>query len=585
MTTHTEHFYLDSELTLRDRTHSPLTVHAITLSLTQQEDTLRECRLTFHISTEIYQYIETQALFNLKPELRGSLCAGDFLPELDIEIEATLQPDLLPHLTEHTNNIEQVAGELLKLQPETDNPLLLTESWFALHIKQQQESGETGYSTFWTYVNPSIITQDNISSEQISQGMVNFFKDWLDVNLPVINQETISENFEEMTKAFEEWTDSNLSAMEDTISEAIEEVSSAFEEFAESLSETTEDATSNRGIFQEVVNFFTEDDWHYAKIKGEPVLRMAFHGEHGQWNCYAKVRVEQAQFIFYSVCPVNAPEDKRMAITEFLTRANCGMIIGNFELDFADGEIRYKTSIDVKGDLLSFELIKQLVYANVMMMDEYLPGMMSVIYSDVSPKEAIAQIESIPEPPTADSSNEQQLQPNPPPVARNSSPSPAKITAFKTLLSHVPQDLRCHVVQRDDSTETDNTVALHYVVDHQGLLSDISLEVGVEAEVSQLKLQVSRLRMMRRYLTIAAKVRQLRENLSINPPQSGEASVIVLFQEALGAVTQMTRIIEQRFQKLVAGGLEGKEEIEVLVELEQLREQLAKYKGFLASDR
>ena len=45
------------------------------------------------------------------------------------------------------------------------------------------------------------------------------------------------------------------------------------------------------------------------------------------------------------------------AIAEFLTRTNYSMIIGNFELDFADGEIRYKTSIDVQGDFLRFELI------------------------------------------------------------------------------------------------------------------------------------------------------------------------------------------------------------------------------------
>jgi hypothetical protein len=29
------------------------------------------------------------------------------------------------------------------------------------------------------------------------------------------------------------------------------------------------------------------------------------------------------------------------------------MIIGNFEMDFEDGEIRYKTSIDVEDDSLS----------------------------------------------------------------------------------------------------------------------------------------------------------------------------------------------------------------------------------------
>jgi len=398
MTSNTERRHFDSELTLHDRTHSPLPIHTVTLTISKQDDTLSECRLTFHISPELYQRIETEALFNLKPELRGSLTTGDFLPEPDIQIEATLQPDLLPRLAEHTTNLEAAAAYLQNLsQEQPDNPLLSTESWFALHVKQPRESGETGYSTFWAYLNPSVITQDNISSEQITEGMVNFFKDWTDANLSELNQNTISESLEEINKAFEELTDTTLSETQDAISEALEEVTSAFEELADTVSEATENATSSKQILEGIIDFFTEDDWPFTKIKGEPVLRMAFQGENGKWTCYAKARVEQQQFVFYSICPVNAPENKRLAIAEFLTRANSGMIIGNFELDFADGEIRYKTSIDVKGDFLSFELIKQLVYANVTMMDEYLPGIMSVIDSDVLPEDAIAQIENQPE--------------------------------------------------------------------------------------------------------------------------------------------------------------------------------------------
>lgn len=391
----TEHCQLNTELTLRARSHSPLPIHTVTLTLTKQDDTLSECRLTFQVSPELYQRIETEALFNLKPELRGSLSAGDFQPEPDIEIEATLQPDLLPRLAEHTTNLEAAATYLHNLsQEQPDNPLLSTESWFALHVKQPRESGETGYSTFWAYLNPSVITQDHISSEQITQGMVKFFKDWTDANLLELNQNTISESLEEITKAFEKWTDTTLSETQNAISEALEEVTSAFEELADTLSETTEDATSSKQILEEIIDFFTEDDWPYTKIKGEPVLLTAFQGENGKWNCSAKARVEQEQFVFYSICPINAPENKRLAIAEFLTRANSGMIIGNFELDFADGKIRYKTSIDVQGDFLSFELIKQLVHANVTMMDEYLPGIRSIIDGDVSPEDAIAQIES-----------------------------------------------------------------------------------------------------------------------------------------------------------------------------------------------
>jgi hypothetical protein len=62
-------------------------------------------------------------------------------------------------------------------------------------------------------------------------------------------------------------------------------------------------------------------------------------------------------------------------------------------MDFDDGEIRYKTSIDVEGDLLTTDLIKQLVYANIMMMDHYLPGIQAVIDGTMSPKQAIQAIE------------------------------------------------------------------------------------------------------------------------------------------------------------------------------------------------
>ncbi|NES73010.1 MAG: YbjN domain-containing protein, partial [Okeania sp. SIO2D1] len=123
-------------------------------------------------------------------------------------------------------------------------------------------------------------------------------------------------------------------------------------------------------------------------------LRMLFQGQNGKWTCYARTRVEQSQFVFYSICPVKVPKPKRRAVGEFISRANYGMIIGNFELDFVEGEIRYKTSTDVEGLTLTLALIKRLVYTNVMMMDEYLPGITSVIKGEASPEEAIAQIEA-----------------------------------------------------------------------------------------------------------------------------------------------------------------------------------------------
>ena len=51
--------------------------------------------------------------------------------------------------------------------------------------------------------------------------------------------------------------------------------------------------------------------------------------------------------------PIRVAEEQRQIVAELLARINYGLNIGNFELDMTDGEIRYKTSIDVEGGELT----------------------------------------------------------------------------------------------------------------------------------------------------------------------------------------------------------------------------------------
>lgn len=391
---HTETHALDSQLTLYDSSQVPLTIHTITLTLTTNNSTLIDFRFTFQIPPELYQRIDTEALFNLKPELRGSLSHGEFLSEPNIEITASLKPDLLPHLTPHLDDAPAYFKSLSQEQP--NHPLLSTESWLALQVTQRREPVETGYRTFWDYLPPSAINADNIDSEKINEAIFNFFKDWTDDNLSTMGTEAISQALDEVAKGFEEWVDTSLSSVtEETITPIIEELVNAFEQLADaSQIEDNDKEYSEPSIVDIVIKFFTDDDWSFAKVQGEPTLRMLFQGKNGKWTCYARTRVEQSQFVFYSICPIKVPKPKRRALGEFIARANYGMIIGNFELDFTDGEVRYKTSIDVEGSIITFPLLKRLVYTNVMMMDNYLPGITSVIKGEASPEDAIAQIET-----------------------------------------------------------------------------------------------------------------------------------------------------------------------------------------------
>ena len=145
-------------------------------------------------------------------------------------------------------------------------------------------------------------------------------------------------------------------------------------------------------IMDALVTFFQEDDWKVEQ--GEESLRAQVAGNNGTWQFYAYAREKSECALFYSACPVFAPESKRAQAAEYITRANQGLYLGNFELDYDDGEIRYKTCIDVEGHELVSPLIKQLVRSNISMMDLYLPGIMKVIYTDTSPEKEIKEIEA-----------------------------------------------------------------------------------------------------------------------------------------------------------------------------------------------
>lgn len=146
-------------------------------------------------------------------------------------------------------------------------------------------------------------------------------------------------------------------------------------------------------IFNVVLDFFARENWPTHQLNGEPVLQVNFKGNNGRWGCLAQAREAEYQFVFYSVCPANTPPEKRAAMAEFITRANYGLSLGNFEMDFNDGEVRFKTAIDTEYVPLNLAIVKQLVYTNLLIMDRYWPGIMAVMYGNALPAEAIAQVE------------------------------------------------------------------------------------------------------------------------------------------------------------------------------------------------
>ena len=151
---------------------------------------------------------------------------------------------------------------------------------------------------------------------------------------------------------------------------------------------------SSGPIFNDLAEFFIGDEWGPEQVEEQPVLRMDFEGDNGRWTCLAFAHDDRERVVFTSLLPVEVPEEKRLLAAEFLTRANFGMEIGNFEMDFSDGAVQFRTSIDIEGGELTPKMIQNLAYVNVTVTDQYLPGLIKVVEGDATPEEAILQVEA-----------------------------------------------------------------------------------------------------------------------------------------------------------------------------------------------
>jgi len=138
--------------------------------------------------------------------------------------------------------------------------------------------------------------------------------------------------------------------------------------------------------------FLDKLGWDYALVDaGEPGrLRFGLTGEVVRLECWLSVYEATQRVCLLGVYNLHVPEEKRLAVAEYVVRANWEILIGGFELNMGDGQIHFKNSADVEGVELTHRFLMNLVAVSQVTADKYFPGLMKVIYAGVTPEDAIA---------------------------------------------------------------------------------------------------------------------------------------------------------------------------------------------------
>lgn len=99
--------------------------------------------------------------------------------------------------------------------------------------------------------------------------------------------------------------------------------------------------------------------------------------------------------LFTTVLPMNIPEESRAAVSDYITRVNYTLLLGNFQIDLTDGEIGYRaTGVFEEETGMPGSVVMRLTYVGFSMFDKYMPGVFAIVYGGKTAADAFAEINS-----------------------------------------------------------------------------------------------------------------------------------------------------------------------------------------------
>lgn len=139
--------------------------------------------------------------------------------------------------------------------------------------------------------------------------------------------------------------------------------------------------------------YLKSQNWQYEFNEADGIFRFGMNLDSRVHSCRVTILVEEHSFTAYAICPIRVDAEHLPAVANYLTRANFGMKLGNFELDYRDGEIRFKSSLFCGGAVPPLDVMERVVDVSFMMLQAYGDGLLNVIFAEADPAQEIAKIE------------------------------------------------------------------------------------------------------------------------------------------------------------------------------------------------
>lgn len=134
-------------------------------------------------------------------------------------------------------------------------------------------------------------------------------------------------------------------------------------------------------IMQTLVKYLKEQDWAFTAdsisgmISVEAELSCKFAA------ALVVYQVTEEGFLCYTTVVDSVPAERRGEVGEYLHRANYGLPNGNFEFDYDDGSVHFKTYFDCPGGQPTEKQLSDSMAIGLTVFDHYGDGLYELINS------------------------------------------------------------------------------------------------------------------------------------------------------------------------------------------------------------
>jgi len=148
--------------------------------------------------------------------------------------------------------------------------------------------------------------------------------------------------------------------------------------------------TQDRTLLDRVCDYLNDKEWSFTRFEDRDCLVFNLRLRDGGVRVIVDIweGAGWSRILVYAIYPTFVPEHRRPAVCEAIARINYANILGCFEMDMADGEVRARTTLE-SDVLIGEEMIDRAIRKSLDLADQYQAALLSVAFGNASAKDVL----------------------------------------------------------------------------------------------------------------------------------------------------------------------------------------------------